>query len=160
MELKTFAHDIDTPSLPVVSRNFCLSRGNIPPYMFPCFVMSDFVLGWNRFIRLLVILKNKYFPCLFQLEVEYLYWHYITCTSRLGDVSLYMEYPYIDFHPKFTATPCRLTPADTTRRINVGLTLVHRLRRWTNVKPTLIQRVVSSRTTLVLRGLIRGDHGD
>ena len=33
-------------------------------------------------------------------------------------------------------------PADTRRWINIGLTLVHRLRRWTNVKPTLIQRLV------------------
>ena len=35
-------------------------------------------------------------------------------------------------------------PADTRRWINVGLTLVHRLRRWTNVKPTLIQHLVSA----------------
>ena len=33
---------------------------------------------------------------------------------------------------------------DTRRLINVGLMLVHRLRRWTNVKPTLIQRLVSA----------------
>ena len=47
----------------------------------------------------------------------------------------------------------RTNPADTIRRIkeyiflgriNLGLTLVHRLRRWTNVKPTLIQRNVSA----------------
>ena len=31
-------------------------------------------------------------------------------------------------------------PADTRRWINVGLTLDQRRRRWTNVKPTLIQR--------------------
>ena len=35
-------------------------------------------------------------------------------------------------------------PADTRRVINVGSTLVHRLRRWTNVKQTLIQRLVSA----------------
>ena len=35
-------------------------------------------------------------------------------------------------------------PADTRRSINVGSTLVHRLRRWTNVKPTLIQHLVSA----------------
>ena len=35
-------------------------------------------------------------------------------------------------------------PADTRRFINVGLTFVHRLRRWTNVKPTWIQRLVSA----------------
>ena len=35
-------------------------------------------------------------------------------------------------------------PAAIMRWINVGLTLVHRLRRWTNVKPTLIQRRVSA----------------
>ena len=35
--------------------------------------------------------------------------------------------------------------ADTRRRwINVGSTFVHHLRRWTNVKPTLIQRLVSA----------------
>ena len=33
-------------------------------------------------------------------------------------------------------------PVDTRRWINVGLTLVHRLRRWINVKPTWIQRLV------------------
>ena len=36
------------------------------------------------------------------------------------------------------------SPADTRRRINVDLTLVHRLRRWTNGKPTLIPRLVSA----------------
>ena len=35
-------------------------------------------------------------------------------------------------------------PAETRRWINVGLTLVHRLRRWTKVKPTLIQCLVSA----------------
>ena len=35
-------------------------------------------------------------------------------------------------------------PAYTIRWINVGLTLVHRLRRWINVKPMLIQRLVSA----------------
>ena len=34
-----------------------------------------------------------------------------------------------------------LCPADTTRWINVGLTLVHRHGWWTNVKPTLIQHL-------------------
>ena len=35
-------------------------------------------------------------------------------------------------------------PVDTWRWINVGLTLVQRRRRWTNVKPTSIQRLVSA----------------
>ena len=35
-------------------------------------------------------------------------------------------------------------PADTRRRISVGLTLVHRRRRWTNGKPTLTHRLVSA----------------
>ena len=39
---------------------------------------------------------------------------------------------------------CQCGPADTRRWINVGLTLVHRLRSWTNVKPALIQRLVSA----------------
>ena len=34
-------------------------------------------------------------------------------------------------------------PADTIRWINVVLMLIHRVRRWTNVKTTLIQRLVS-----------------
>ena len=33
---------------------------------------------------------------------------------------------------------------DTSRWFNAVLTLVHRLRRWTNVKPALIQRLVSA----------------
>ena len=37
-------------------------------------------------------------------------------------------------------------PAETSPGINVGLTLVQRRRRWTNVKPTLIQRPVSAGT--------------
>ena len=41
-------------------------------------------------------------------------------------------------------------PADTTRSINVGLTSVHRPRRWTDVNPTLIQRLVSA-VSVVLR---------
>ena len=35
-------------------------------------------------------------------------------------------------------------PADEIRWINVGLRLVQRRRRWTNVKPTLIQRLVDA----------------
>ena len=35
-------------------------------------------------------------------------------------------------------------PVDTRRWINVGLKLVHWLRCWTNVKPTLIQHIVSA----------------
>ena len=40
--------------------------------------------------------------------------------------------------------PIEAFPADTRRWINVGLALVHRLRRWTNAKPTLIQRLESA----------------
>ena len=43
----------------------------------------------------------------------------------------------------FGVTPTRGPPANTRRWINVGLTLTHRLRRLTNVKQTLIQRLVS-----------------
>ena len=39
----------------------------------------------------------------------------------------------------------RLYPADTRRWMNVRLSLFHRLRHWTNFKPTLIQRLVSAR---------------
>ena len=42
--------------------------------------------------------------------------------------------------PRYHHTPY---PANTTRWINAGLTLVHRRGRWTNVKITLIQRLVS-----------------
>ena len=42
-------------------------------------------------------------------------------------------------HPYITGNP-----TDTRRWINVGLTLVQRRRRWTNNKPTLIQRLVSA----------------
>ena len=35
-------------------------------------------------------------------------------------------------------------PADTRRWINVGLTLVQRRRRWTSVKPTLMQILESA----------------
>ena len=35
-----------------------------------------------------------------------------------------------------------LHPANTRRWTNVGLMLAHRLRRWANIKPTLIQRLV------------------
>ena len=37
--------------------------------------------------------------------------------------------------------------ADRISRINVCLPLVHRLRRWTNVEPTLIWRLVSTGST-------------
>ena len=43
--------------------------------------------------------------------------------------------------------------ADRKRLINVGLTLLHRLRRWTNVKPTLIRRFVSAGVVHVPRGI-------
>ena len=38
-------------------------------------------------------------------------------------------------------------PADARSWINVGWTLVHRLRRWANVNPTLIQRLLSAGRT-------------
>ena len=34
--------------------------------------------------------------------------------------------------------------ADTRRGVNVGLMVVHHLRRWTTIEPTLIQRLVSA----------------
>ena len=37
-----------------------------------------------------------------------------------------------------------IIPEDTIRLINIGLTLVQSRRRWTNVKPTMIQRLVSA----------------
>ena len=48
-------------------------------------------------------------------------------------------------------------PADTRRWINVGLTLTHCLLRWTNVKPTLLKRLVfagSMRTGAGSRNLL------
>ena len=39
-----------------------------------------------------------------------------------------------------------MTPADTRHSLKVGLPLVQRRRQWTNVKTTLIQRLVSART--------------
>ena len=42
------------------------------------------------------------------------------------------------------------TVADTRRSINVGLMLCQSRRRWTNVKPTLIQRLVSAGRPLPL----------
>ena len=35
-------------------------------------------------------------------------------------------------------------PADTRRKINVGLTLAHCLWRWATVTPTVIQQIVSA----------------
>ena len=45
---------------------------------------------------------------------------------------------------QFTRNNSVMYPADTRRRINVVLTLVHRLRRCTVVNPTLILRLVSA----------------
>ena len=45
---------------------------------------------------------------------------------------------------KFKLFPFIAAIADTIRWINVGLALVHYLRRWTTVKPTLIQRLESA----------------
>ena len=42
------------------------------------------------------------------------------------------------------AAPSAAIPADTRRWITVGLALVQRRRRWTNVKPAVIQRLVSA----------------
>ena len=55
--------------------------------------------------------------------------------------------------PRLISLSCRqvniLThyTADTIRRINVGLTLVRRRRRWADVKPTMIHRHVCEETT-------------
>ena len=45
----------------------------------------------------------------------------------------------------------RCKQTDTRPRINVGLTLAHCPRRWTNVKPTLIQSLVSAGVRLQSR---------
>ena len=42
------------------------------------------------------------------------------------------------------------TQANRRRLPNVGLPLAHRLRRWPNSKPTLVQRLMFSRTELVI----------
>ena len=45
----------------------------------------------------------------------------------------------------------------TKRKINVGLTLVHNLRRWYNVKPKFIQRIVSAgQCVCMVGGLSQG----
>ena len=49
----------------------------------------------------------------------------------------------LQFNAVTISSQHNVCPADTRRWINVVLTLVHRLRRWTNVKPTWIQRLVS-----------------
>ena len=55
-------------------------------------------------------------------------------------------------------------PADTRRWFIVILTLVHRLRRWTNGKPTLIQLLVSAGLLQVRRVtlpdlVVKAEHG-
>ena len=40
--------------------------------------------------------------------------------------------------------PIRTQPTRTRRLTNVGLMLVHRLRRWPNIKPALVKRLVSA----------------
>ena len=44
----------------------------------------------------------------------------------------------------FRSIPPGSKPADTSHWINVGVALVHHLRRWANVKPILIQPLVSA----------------
>ena len=53
-----------------------------------------------------------------------------------------------NFHTLYRTLLTRLSPADTRCWINAGLTLVQRRRRWTNVKPTSIQHIVSDGSTL------------
>ena len=48
----------------------------------------------------------------------------------------------------------RYIPEDTIRWINLGLTLVHRLRRRTNVKPVIIPHFVSAGIVLIMHGMI------
>ena len=45
---------------------------------------------------------------------------------------------------KLCMTVWWMFPADTRRWMNFGYTLVQRRRRWSNVKPTFIQRLVSA----------------
>ena len=45
----------------------------------------------------------------------------------------------------------RIQPTRTRRLTNVGLMLVHRLRRWPNIKPALVKRLVSAVYYLVRR---------
>ena len=63
-----------------------------------------------------------------------------------------VNYFKIDWNPLFfqsvahslLLTAAMYRPADTRRWINVSLTLVQRRTRWTNVKPTLFQSLVSA----------------
>ena len=47
--------------------------------------------------------------------------------------------------------PIRTQPTRTRRLTNVGLMLVHHLRRWPNIKPALVKRLVSAVYYLVRR---------
>ena len=44
---------------------------------------------------------------------------------------------------------CTTSPANTTHRNNVGFILTHRLRRWSNMKPTLFQCVMFAESQVV-----------
>ena len=61
------------------------------------------------------------------------FWVYVTCSLKCR--GSYVKGPCITVS---------VSPADTRRWIIVGLPLVQRRRRWANVKPTLIQRLVSA----------------
>ena len=58
--------------------------------------------------------------------------------------NLYPLSPGVNLWSRRKWTSSKRTVPDTRRWINVGLMLVYRLRRWTNIKPALIQRLVSA----------------
>ena len=70
-----------------------------------------------------------------------------TCVSHVNQLAVLRTSPELVtrwLSLQFTRKNSVMYPADTRRRINVGLTLVHRLRRRTVVNPTLILRLVSA----------------
>ena len=89
---------------------------------------------WNVAVLMTIYGKSSVYQrsrellrCLFIVEYSSIKWN---CSLTWSQLHLHMEYCH--------------NPADTRCWINAGLTLVQRRRRWTNVKPTLIQHLVSA----------------
>ena len=68
----------------------------------------------------------------------------LSLLSSLTSFSKFVKIAQVSRLKKVQCTTTHI-PVDTRRWINVGLTLVQRRRRWTNVKPALIQSLLGSR---------------
>ena len=102
-----------------------------------CFVSRPInTMNWKR------VLRSQSEPSTWRGKNEVI--NNMVNDRRVSPFTLPVDPPNMPTPPYYIKHHKSDVSADTKRWINDGLPMVHRLRRWTNVKPTLIPRLVSA----------------